>query len=383
MRQALQKVIMAVSALKMHVFNYATPINLSFIWSMGSLLGFCMAGQVASGIFLSFFYSSETLFAFDSVERIMRDVPFGWFIRYTHVNIASFIFLFLYIHMGKAMYWRSFTRVKLWLSGCLIFVLLMLTAFSGYVLVWGQMSLWAATVITNFFSSVPFIGPELVEWIWGGFTVSKPTLTRFFSIHFLAGLATSGLALLHLVVLHEEGSSNPSGTTSKDNINFAPLFLHKDLFWFSVFLFFLSYFIFFRPNAFMHPANYEKANPMVTPKNIVPEWYFLPFYTVLKSIPSKVGGILGMGFSIVAIFLLPLIDKNTIIKSPKIRIIWRFFFWSFVFNFIFLGWLGEQPAEEFYVMLGRISTIYYFSFLGIILPFIGKLETDEVLQKKI
>ena len=230
MRQKIQILLSTVSTFKNHSSNYLTPINLSFIWSMGSLLGFCMAIQVLSGIFLSFFYNSDANFAFVSVESIMRNVQFGWFIRYTHVNVASFIFLFIYMHIGKALYWRSFTRVNLWLSGCLIFVIIMLTAFSGYVLVWGQMSLWAATVITNFFSSVPFIGDKLVEWIWGGFTVSKPTLTRFFSIHFLAGLITSFLAVVHLVVLHEQGSSNPLGTKSYDNINFSPFFLNKNFF---------------------------------------------------------------------------------------------------------------------------------------------------------
>jgi len=220
---------------KKHSSKYLTPINLSVLWSFGSLLGFCMGLQVLSGIFLSFFYNSDTNHAFFSVENIMRNIKFGWFIRYTHVNVASFIFLFLYIHIGKALYFRSYTRVNLWLSGCLIFFIIMATAFSGYVLVWGQMSLWAATVITNFFSSVPFIGEPLVEWIWGGFTVSKPTLTRFFSIHFLAGLITAFLAIVHIIVLHEEGSSNPLGTQSHDNVNFSPLFLHKDLFWFFFF----------------------------------------------------------------------------------------------------------------------------------------------------
>jgi quinol-cytochrome oxidoreductase complex cytochrome b subunit len=227
---------------KKHSSKYLTPINLSVLWSFGSLLGFCMGLQVLSGIFLSFFYNSDTNHAFFSVENIMRNIKFGWFIRYTHVNVASFIFLFLYIHIGKALYFRSYTRVNLWLSGCLIFFIIMATAFSGYVLVWGQMSLWAATVITNFFSSVPFIGEPLVEWIWGGFTVSKPTLTRFFSIHFLAGLITAFLAIVHIIVLHEEGSSNPLGTQSHDNVNFSPLFLHKYLF---LFFFFFNFFKFF------------------------------------------------------------------------------------------------------------------------------------------
>jgi len=372
-----------LSFLKYHSANYLTPINLSLLWSFGSLLGFCMAMQIGSGIFLSFFYNSDTEHAFNSVENlIMRNVRFGWFVRYLHVNVASFIFLFLYIHIGKALYYRSFTRKKLWFSGILIFVILMLTAFSGYVLVWGQMSLWAATVITNFFSSVPFIGSQLVEWIWGGFTVSKPTLSRFFSIHFLAGLFMGFLTIIHLLVLHEEGSSNPLGIKSKDNVNFSPLFLNKDLFWFFVFLFFLSYFVFFRPNAFMHPANYERANPFVTPKNIVPEWYFLPFYTILKSIPNKDGGIIAMALSIITFIFLPWIDKNTRIKNPKVRIIWKNLFWSFIFNFIFLGWLGEQPAEELFVALGQISTFYYFFFLWFMWPLIGRIETVILLQKE-
>mgnify|MGYP003957272127 FL=1 len=367
---------------KKHSANYLTPINLSFLWSFGSLLGFCMIMQIASGVFLSFFYNSDVNHAFYSVESIMRNIKYGWFIRYVHVNVASFIFLFIYIHMGKALYFRSYTRIRLWLSGCIIFIILMLTAFSGYVLVWGQMSLWAATVITNFFSSVPFIGEELVEWIWGGFTVSKPTLTRFFSIHFIAGLIAGFLSIVHLIVLHEEGSSNPIGVQSQDNINFSPFFLQKDLFWFFVFLFFLSYFIFFRPTAFMHPANFEQANPFVTPKSIVPEWYFLPFYTVLKSIPNKVGGIVMMGVSIVSLIILPFVDKKTIIKNPKIRFFWKLLFWIFVLNFIFLGWLGEQPAEELYVFWGQLSTGLYFSCLWFIIPFLGYFETQIIMSIK-
>jgi len=371
-----------LSVIKKHITNYLTPISLSLLWAFGSLLGLFMVIQIISGIFLSFYYNSNTDLAFYSVENIMRNIKFGWFIRYTHVNVASFIFFFIYLHMGKALYFRSYTRTKLWLSGCLLFIILMLTAFSGYVLVWGQMSLWAATVITNFFSSVPCLGHELVEWIWGGFTVSKPTLTRFFSIHFLAGLVVAFLSLVHLVILHEEGSSNPSGVQSHDNVNFSNFFLQKDLFWFFVFLIPLTYFIFFRPNAFMHPANYEMANPFVTPKNIVPEWYFLPFYTILKSIPNKDGGIIAMGLSIIFILLLPFIDSQTLVKSPKVRLLWKFFFWSFVFNFIFLGWLGEQPAEELFIFLGQISTTYYFLFLLIIIPLIGRIETFIILQLK-
>jgi len=225
-------IIDILKEIKKHSSNYLTPINLSFIWSLGSLLGFCMILQISTGIFLSFFYNSDLNFAFITVENIMRNIKYGWFIRYVHVNVASFIFLFLYLHMGKALYYRSYTRYKLWISGCLIFIILMLTAFSGYVLVWGQMSLWAATVITNFFSSVPFIGQDLVEWIWGGFTVNKPTLIRFFSIHFIAGLLVSFLSIIHLIVLHEEGSTNPIGVQSQDNINFSPMFLHKDFFLF-------------------------------------------------------------------------------------------------------------------------------------------------------
>ena len=378
-KNTFKKILIGI---KKHITNYLTPISLSLLWAFGSLLGLFMVIQIISGVFLSFYYNSNTDLAFFSVENIMRNIKFGWFIRYTHVNVASFIFFFIYIHMGKALYFRSYTRTKLWLSGCLLFIILMLTAFSGYVLVWGQMSLWAATVITNFFSSVPCLGHELVEWIWGGFTVSKPTLTRFFSIHFLSGLVVAFLSLVHLVILHEEGSSNPSGVQSHDNVNFSNFFLQKDLFWFFVFLIPLTYFIFFRPNAFMHPANYEMANPFVTPKNIVPEWYFLPFYTILKSIPNKDGGIIAMAFSIVSIICLPFIDRNTVIKTPQVRILWKFFFWSFVFNFIFLGWLGEQPAEAPYIIYGQFSTGYFFFFLWFLIPFIGRLETYVVLKKK-
>ena len=368
------KYLLLIETYKKHSLNYLTPINLSFFWSFGSLLGFCIVMQILTGLFLTFFYNSDMDTAFMTVEHIMRDIQYGWLVRYLHVNIASFIFLFLYIHMGKALYFKSYTRTRLWVSGCLIFILLMLTAFTGYVLVWGQMSLWAATVITNFFSSVPFIGHELVEWIWGGFTVNKPTLIRFFSIHFLAGLIITFFSLIHLLILHEEGSSNPAGVQSQENINFSPFFLQKDLFWFFIFLMFLSYFVFFRPTAFMHPANFEQANFFVTPKNIVPEWYFLPFYTILKSIPNKVGGILAMCFSIVSLLLLPIIDTKNIIKSPSIKLLWQFFFWSFVFNFILLGWLGEQPAEPLFVFVGQISTFYYFFYIWVLIPLISYLE---------
>jgi len=376
------KFLEILNLIKTHSANYLTPINLSLVWSFGSLLGFCMIMQITTGIFLSFFYNSDTQYAFITVEHIMRDIQYGWFIRYVHVNVASFIFLFIYLHIGKALYYRSFTRVRLWLSGCFIFILLMLTAFSGYVLVWGQMSLWAATVITNFFSSVPYIGQELVQWIWGGFTVSKPTLIRFFSIHFIAGLLVAFLSIIHLIILHEEGSSNPAGVQSVDNINFSPMFLQKDLFWFFIFLVFLSYFVFFRPTAFMHPANFEQANAFVTPKSIVPEWYFLPFYTILKSIPNKVGGILAMGFSIISLILIPFIDRKTIIKTASARLLWKIFFWSFVFNFILLGWLGEQPADPLFVLIGQISTFYYFFFIWFLLPYIGQIETYIVYYRK-
>jgi len=363
-----------------HIRYYQTPVNLSFVYTFGSLLGICMFLQIASGFFLSMFYNSDTSQAWLSIEYdIMREINFGWFARNLHVNVVSFMFFFLYIHLAKAIYFRSFTRVKLWFSGWAIFLLVMLAAFSGYILVWGQMSLWAATVITNFFSSVPLIGPELVEWIWGGFTVSKPTLTRFFSIHFLSGLIAGFISILHILVLHEEGSSNPIGTKSFDNTNFT-VFLYKDLFYINIFFFLLSYFVFFRPEYFMHPANFEKADPYKTPKNIVPEWYFLPFYTILKSIPYKTPGIIAMGFSIVSLIILPFVDKHTMIKTPAIRFLWKHVFWFFVFNFIFLGWLGEQPLTDFILTLSRFSTSAYFFCIFFLIPFVGMFDTKLITE---
>jgi ubiquinol-cytochrome c reductase cytochrome b subunit len=359
-----------------HLINYPTPINLNYLWSFGSLSGMFFLIQVISGIFLAMHYTPHIDYAFDSVEHIMREVNYGWFLRYTHSNGASFFFIMVYIHIGKALYYQSYTfpYLKLWRIGILIFLLMMATAFLGHVLPWGQMSFWGATVITNLFTAIPFIGQPLVYWIWGGFSVENATLNRFFSLHYLLPFVIAGFILLHLVLLHIPGSSNPLKISDmNDKIPFYPYYYLKDLNAFIwtlvIFLFVIANF----PNYLGHPDNYIPANPLSTPKHIVPEWYFLPFYAILRSIPDKLQGVIFMGLSIVYLFFLPnhryffvklfyKYNPNTFViyKNPDFRPTFKFFFWCFVCNFILLGWIGAKPVEDPYIQLGQIATFFHF-----------------------
>jgi len=366
-----------------HIIDYPTPINLSYLWSFGSAAGICLVIQIVTGIFLAMHYTPHVDLAFSSVEHIMRDVNNGWLIRYLHANGASMFFIVVYSHMFRGIYYGSYMypRQHLWYSGVLIFILMMATAFMGYVLPWGQMSFWGATVITNLFSAIPIVGSSIVEWLWGGFSVDNATLNRFFSLHYLLPFLIAGLVIVHLALLHKDGSSNPVGVSSGlDNIPFYPYFYVKDLLAFFVLLLFFSFFVFFFPNLLGHPDNYIPANPMVTPAHIVPEWYFLPFYAILRSIPDKLGGVLAMGGAIAILFALPLLNTSEI-RSTEFRPIFGIFYWFLFVDFFLLGWIGQKPVEDPYILVGVGATIFYFLFFIVLVPAIGILEKKLVRIK--
>jgi len=347
------------------------------MWSFGSTAGLCLVIQIITGIFLAMHYTPHIDLAFSSVEHIMRDVNNGWLIRYLHANGASMFFIVVYCHIFRGLYYGSYMypRGTLWASGVVIFLLMMATAFMGYVLPWGQMSFWGATVITNLFSAIPFVGGSIVEWLWGGFSVDNATLNRFFSLHYLMPFLIAGVTLAHLSLLHGAGSNNPLGiNTNVDTIPFYPYFYVKDLFSFLLLLAFFSFFVFFYPNALGHSDNYIPANPLVTPAHIVPEWYFLPFYAILRSIPDKLGGVAAMGGAILILLLLPIINTSEI-RSSKFRPIFGIAYWFLVSDFLLLGWIGQKPVESPYIEIGMIATAFYFTFLLVLVPLIGLLES--------
>jgi ubiquinol-cytochrome c reductase cytochrome b subunit len=359
-----------------HIISYPTPVNLNYMWSFGSTAGICLVIQILTGIFLAMHYTPHIDLAFNSVEHIMRDVNNGWLIRYLHANGASMFFIVVYCHIFRGLYFGSYIypRGQLWASGVIIFLLMMATAFMGYVLPWGQMSFWGATVITNLFSAIPFIGGSIVEWLWGGFSVDNATLNRFFSLHYLMPFAIAGLTLVHLSLLHTVGSNNPLGVnTNVDSVSFYPYFYVKDLLAFFILIALFSFFVFFYPNALGHSDNYIPANPLVTPPHIVPEWYFLPFYAILRSIPDKLGGVAAMGGAILILLLLPHINTSEI-RSAKFRPIYAISYWFFAANFLLLGWIGQKPVESPFIEIGMFSTFLYFFFIIILVPVIGILE---------
>jgi quinol-cytochrome oxidoreductase complex cytochrome b subunit len=371
-----------LSFIDSHIINYPTPINLNYMWSFGSAAGICLVIQIVTGIFLAMHYTPHVDYAFNSVEHIMRDVNNGWLIRYLHANGASMFFIVVYLHIFRGLYYGSYMypRGTLWASGVVIFLLMMATGFMGYVLPWGQMSFWGATVITNLFSAIPVVGPSIVEWLWGGFSVDNATLNRFFSLHYLMPFVIAGVTVVHLSLLHKEGSNNPLGiNTNLETIPFYPYFYVKDLLFFFIFLAVFSFFLFFYPNTLGHPDNYIPANPLVTPPHIVPEWYFLPFYAILRSIPDKLGGVAAMGGAIVILLFLPILNTSKI-RSSKFRPIFRFLYWFWVADFIILGWIGQKPVESPYIEVGVCATIFYFVFLLILIPVVGLIE--EFLLKQ-
>ena len=370
-----------------HLAQYRTPKNLSYFWNFGSLAGIALVIQIITGLFLSMHYTPHADHAFDSVEHIMRDVNYGWLIRYIHAVGASMFFVVVYAHIARGLFFGSYKKPReiIWFFGIFIFLAMMASAFLGYVLPWGQMSFWGATVITNLFSAIPVVGDAIVTWLWGGYSVDNPTLNRFFSLHFLLPFVIVGLVFIHIIALHIPGSSNPTGVeakTPKDTVPFHPYYTVKDMFGLGVFLLIFAYFVFFKPNALGHPDNYIPANPLVTPAHIVPEWYFLPFYAILRAIPDKLGGVIAMFASILILFALPWLDKAKT-RSGYFRPLFKWFYIIFILNCILLGYLGAQPAEGLYVIASRICTIYYFSYFLFILPILNKYERPLPLPASI
>jgi quinol-cytochrome oxidoreductase complex cytochrome b subunit len=367
-----------LSFLSNHILSYPTPINLNYAWSFGSVAGVCLVIQIITGIFLAMHYVPHISLAFDSVEHIMRDVNYGWLIRYCHANGASVFFIVVYLHIFRGLYYGSYMHPRgwLWASGVLIFILMMATAFMGYVLPWGQMSFWGATVITNLFSAVPIYGGLIVEWLWGGFSVDQATLNRFYSLHYLLPFVIAAVTMLHLCLLHKYGSNNPLGiNTDITSVPFYPYFYVKDFFSFWVFLFGYLSLVFFAPNMLGHPDNYIPANPMVTPAHIVPEWYFLPFYAILRSIPNKLGGVLAMFGAIAVWLLLPIINISST-RSNIFKPLTSLNYWFIVSNFLILGWIGQQPVEYPFMEIGMFTTLLYFLLFLVIVPFFTIFEEN-------
>ncbi|MFO1189398.1 MAG: cytochrome b N-terminal domain-containing protein [Alphaproteobacteria bacterium] len=374
--------------------EYPTPRNLSYWWNFGSLAGIVLVVMIATGIVLAMHYTPHVDLAFGSVERIMRDVNYGWLLRYIHMNGASAFFIVVYIHIFRGLYYGSYKspREILWLLGIAILVLMMATAFMGYVLPWGQMSFWGATVITNLFSAIPLVGESIVTWLWGGFSVDNPTLNRFFSLHYLLPFVIVGVVVVHIWALHVHGSNNPLGIDRKgpqDSIPFHPYYTVKDLFGLGVFFVFFALVVFFAPNFFGEPDNYIPANPLVTPPHIVPEWYFLPFYAILRAItfdiwfvPAKLIGVLLMFASIFMLALMPWLDGSPV-RSARFRPIYKSFFWLLLIDCVILGWVGGNPPEGFFVIIGQLGTAYYFAHFLVIVPVIAKIERPRPLPVSI
>lgn len=380
---------------------FPTPKNFNYFWNFGAIAMVLLITMIITGISLAMHYTPHTDYAFDSVERIMRDVNYGWLLRYLHANGASFFFIAVYIHMFRGMYYGSYKQPRelLWMLGVVIFLLMMATAFMGYVLPWGQMSFWGATVITNLFSAIPFVGDSIVTLLWGGFSVDNPTLNRFFALHYLLPFVIVGVVFLHVWALHVTGSNNPLGVepkSEKDTLPFHPYYTMKDTFGLIVFLIIYVGFAFFAPNDLGHPDNYIPADPLVTPAHIVPEWYFLPFYAMLRAItfdvgipftdivliPAKLGGVLVMFGSIALLFILPFLDKHSV-RSANFRPWYKIAFLAFTVVSFILGICGGKPAEGLWVPLAQVCTLYYYAFFLVIIPFLNKKEPVVKLPNSI
>jgi ubiquinol-cytochrome c reductase cytochrome b subunit len=366
--------------------DFPTPKNLNYWWTFGGILAVCLATQIITGIILAMHYVPHVSMAFDSVERIMRDVNYGWLIRYMHAVGASMFFLAVYIHIFRGLYYGSYKapREVLWGLGVIIFLLMIVTAFMGYVLPWGQMSFWGATVITNLVGAIPFVGPPIVTWLWGGFSVDNATLNRFFALHYLLPFVIAGVVILHIWALHVPGNNNPTGVevkdVKKDTVPFHPYYTVKDGFAIVVFLMIFAGFVFYAPNVLGHTDNYIPANPNVTPAHIVPEWYLLPFYAILRAvdfdilfIEAKLGGFLAMMGSILILFVLPWLDTSKV-KSMRYRPMAKMWWMLFVVNFFVLGVCGALPAEAPWTYVAKVCTLYYFAYFLVILPLMGVLE---------
>ena len=372
-----------VSFVASHLVYYPTPISLTYAWSFGSLAGVTLVVQMVSGIFLSMHYTANIDLAFSSIEYIMRDVKNGWLLRYIHANGASMFFIVVYAHICRGLYYGSYMepRELLWCSGVVLILLMMATAFTGYVLPWGQMSLWGATVITSMVTAIPVAGKPIVQWLWGGYTVANPTLNRFYSIHFVLPFLIAGVTLIHLALLHKVGSNSPIGSdTGVDNIPFYPYYVSKDIFAFTVYLLIFGIFVFYFPNVLNHPDNYIPADPLHTPAHVVPEWYFLPYYAILRSIPHKAGGIVAMLGSLLVLFLIPFINTSDV-RNTTYRPLFKICFWIFIADFAVLMWVGQKPVKDVFILTGQIATVYYFAFFLVLIPIIGTIESKLVHHK--
>ena len=371
--------------------DFPTPRNLNYLWTFGGILVFCLVTQIVTGIILAMHYVPHAEHAFDSVQHIKRNVNYGWMIQSIHAVGASMFFIAVYIHMFRGLYYGSYKapREVLWILGVLILLVMMATGFLGYTLPWGQMSFWGVTVITNLFSSldeiIPGLGTAVVTWLWGGYSVTGTTLNRFFSLHYLLPFVIFGLVVLHVWALHVVGQNNPTGIevkTKSDTVPMSPFAIMKDLFALAVFLILFSWFVFFAPDYLGHADNYIPANALVTPAHIVPEWYFLPFYAILRAIPSKLGGVIAMFSAIVVLVFIPWLDTSRV-RSTKYRPIYRWFFWLFVFTCLALGYLGSRPAEGAYVLWAQIFTFYYFAHFLLVMPIVGLIETPKQMPGSI
>ncbi|HWJ20212.1 MAG TPA: cytochrome b N-terminal domain-containing protein [Geobacterales bacterium] len=375
-----------------HFMAMPTPRNLSYLWTFGAILTFFLVVQIITGVIVAMHYTPNTTLAFDSIERLMRDVNYGWLMRYTHMVGASLFFLAVYIHMFRGLYYGSYKapREVLWMIGVAILIAMIATAFMGYSLVWGQMSFWAVTVITNLFSSfdsiIPGLGTTLVQWVWGGFSVDNPTLNRLYSLHYLLPFIIVGLVALHVWALHVPGSNNPVGievrNQEKETLPFHPYFTTKDMFGLVVFAMLFAYFVFYVPNYLGDAVNYVPANPLVTPPHIVPEWYFLPFYAILRAIPSKLGGVLLMFGSLVVLFFVPWLDTSRV-RSTTFRPIYRWFFLALVVDVLALGYLGAIPPEGSAILAAKVFTLYYFAHFLVVMPIVGLIETPRPMPSNI
>ncbi|MBJ7489560.1 MAG: cytochrome b N-terminal domain-containing protein, partial [Candidatus Fonsibacter sp.] len=372
---------------KYEYLDFQVPKNLSYLWSLGGILMICLISLIVTGLVLGMHYKPSSAEAFTSVEKIMRDVNYGWLIRYAHINFASFFFIAVYIHIFRGLYYGSYKepRQLMWLIGIVIFFLMMATAFLGYTLPWGQMSYWGATVITNLFSAVPFVGEAIVTWLWGDYSVGDSTLNRFYVLHWLLAFGILGIVIFHVIALHIVGSNNPSGIEpidTRDTVSFAPFTTSKDLFAMLIFLLAFVIITMYAPNYLGHPDNYIPADPLITPAHIVPEWYFLPFYAILRAIPDKLMGVIAMISSIAVLGLLPWLDLSKV-RSSVFRPIWKQCVFLFVLDFFILMYVGGMPAEGVYVLISRVGTAYWFLFFLVIAPLVSLTEKTLPMPKSI